>query len=221
MSHVLSIDEVKAFQDFYGLAVDGIWGPKTQAQWDKAFPMLVKVPDDWSHSYLAPPSPDYSAMVAYYGQPGDTSQHTRISCPWPLYTSWDNDGDGRLKSGGDRVSGISCHKKIADPLSAVLATLWEELGIEKIKAYGLDLYGGCYNNRKTRGGTSTSKHAWAAAIDFDPARNGNQTPWHKDRVGQPGYAHMPEEVIQIFEHYGFLSGGRAWGRDAMHFQYTT
>lgn len=63
-------------------------------------------------------------------------------------------------------------------------------------------------------------NSWAAAIDINADQNRFQTPWQKDKIGQRGYANMPVEFIEIFESFGWKSGAKAWGKDAMHFQLT-
>ena len=38
----------------------------------------------------------------------------------------------------------------------------DHYGMEKVRELGLDLYGGCFNNRSIIGGKATSMHAWAS-----------------------------------------------------------
>ena len=190
--------------------LDGLTGPKTS-----------KAKSDWLYcrdktalqvSPTSPPEDDYHSMVAYYGQPGDESKLGKIVFPYPMRLAWDK---------SITVNGSSqCHTRMIAPLLAALTELLDTYGIEWIKEHGLDLYGGIYKNRNTRGGVTKSKHAWGAAIDLNPSTNGNKTPWRADKIGQKGYADMPLEAIVIFERHGFKSGGRAWTRDAMHFQFT-
>ncbi len=157
------------------------------------------------------PKPDQASMVAYYGEPGDESKLTTFDPPYPMFLAWDTDTP---------VTKIRCHAKIATPLELSLTEIRDVLGLEYIDAHDLDLYGGCYNYRNSRNSTNLSTHAYGAAIDLNPDDNANRTPWHKDKIDHEGYASMPLEVIEIFEKYGFKSGARAWGRDAMHFQFT-
>jgi hypothetical protein len=107
-----------------------------------------------------------------------------------------------------------CHRKVKDSLEAVLKDLLDTFGLPYLTEYGLDVYGGCYNFRKKRGGGSYSKHAWGVAIDINPAENGLHTPW-------PEEATMPADVIDLFERHGWKSLGSLIGRDAMHFEATT
>ena len=172
----------------------------------KAKPKPVK------RSRSKPPSPDTDSMVAYYGRAGNEANLVRIPTPYRMVLSWDK---RRV------VTTLRCHQKIAKPLTGALTQIAAEFTQTQIEAMGLHLYAGIFNDRSVRGGRSKSKHAWGAAIDLNPEDNGNRTPWREDRISQPGYASMPVRIIEIFEEWGFKSGARAWGRDAMHFQYTT
>jgi hypothetical protein len=51
-------------------------------------------------------------------------------------------------------------------------------------------YGGVYNFRKKRGGTSYSLHAYGAAIDLDADDNSFRAAW-------PVAADMPLEIIEV------------------------
>lgn len=150
------------------------------------------------------PARGEASIRAYYGPPGE-SQLVRVDPPYPMRIAWDPDVPLRT---------ITCHRLVADSLVEVLAAIHARLGAAGIRHHGLDLYGGCYNFRKMRGGASWSTHAWGIAIDLDPARNGLRTPW-------PAEAAMPVEAIELFEAAGWTSLARAIGRDAMHFQATS
>lgn len=190
--------------------LDGVMGPRTARA--KAQFLANRATD---LNLIAPPEPpasDYSSMVNYYGKPGDESQLVSFKFPYPMVLAWDK---------SVKVTKSRCHKRIEKPLVAALQELLDTYGLEWIKAHGLDLFGGIYNNRNARGGRTKSKHAWGAAIDLNPATNGNKTKWREDKIGQPGFADMPLEAIVIFERHGFKAAARAWGRDAMHMQFTT
>lgn len=188
---------------------DGVGGPMTHAAFDRIFAGYL--PQVQIGRTDGPPEPDEASMIAYYGQPGDESQLVPFKMPYEMCLAWDR---------GHKMTWHRCHRRMKAPLEAALADVLKHFGPEGIDRHGLNLYAGCYNHRPVRGGTTTSKHAWGAAIDLNPDANGNSTPWHPDRIGQPGYATMPLAAVEIFEAHGFKHGGRAWGRDAMHFQYT-
>ena len=84
-----------------------------------------------------------------------------------------------------------------------------------MKELGLDLVGGCFNNRPMLGGSKPSMHAYGIAWDLDPERN--QLKWdHKLAVfATPKY----EKFWAIVEQYGATSLGRERDFDWMHFQF--
>lgn len=196
---------------FYRGEIDGLWGP-----------MSSDAHEGFRHSErserleevyeTAPPSPDYDSMCRTFGEPGDETNLESFSLPYPMKLAWDM---------GTTVDTSRCHRKIVKPLRGALQEILDTFGYAWIQGHGLDLFGGIYNFRKVRGGSSTSKHSWGVAIDLNPEDNRNRVPWVDGKQGSTGYATMPAEVIEIFEKHGFKSAARAWGRDAMHFQYTT
>ena len=191
--------------------IDGIDGKMTRGARERwLLSRKVNIEVEASPSVLVPAS-DYSSMVSFYGHPGDEGNLQRIALPYAMRLAWDK---------SVRVTSTRVHKKIAKPLVQALTDLLNHYGHEGLRKHGLDLFGGVYNNRNTRGGRKKSTHAWGAAIDLNPAENGNRLPWYANKVGQKGFGTMPVEAVEIFEARGFKHGGRAWGRDAMHFQYT-
>lgn len=158
------------------------------------------------------PSPDYHSMVRHYGPPCKESNLVRIRFPYKmrLYS----------RSAPANLVGHRVHKKAAASLVAALQEIKDTYGMAWIREHGLDVFGGIFNCRSTRGGSSKSKHSWGAAIDLNPNENRNRQKWRKDKIGHPGWANMPIEAINIFKKHGWKSGAKAWGRDAMHFQRT-
>jgi hypothetical protein len=147
-----------------------------------------------------------------------------FSPPFPMYTAWEP---------YVQVRSISIHRLVKPMLESALrevyasarliikhkygfdhSTAWfDEMTMQLLKALNLDKYGGGFNYRLKRGGTSLSTHSYGIAIDLDPAHNA---------MGSTKYA-MPLWVVKIFEKRGFVWGGRWRGRskDAMHFQLAT
>lgn len=170
---------------------------------------IIESPPNFKYS---PPTDKTSVLNSFYGTPSKNYPHlTVIRVPYEMVLSWDQ---------SKNVTKISCHKKAAESLLWVLSQIQKTFGQEGILEHGLHLYGGCYNYRRMRGGSNWSRHAYGAAIDINPDENGLRTPWRADKVGQKGYGTMPVKAIEIFEKAGWKSGGRAWSRDSMHFQYT-
>lgn len=144
-------------------------------------------------------------IIAKYGQPGDIKNFVQVNTPFPMRISWD------LKT---IVHKITCHKLIADPLYTSLADILTHYGSDKVKQFGIDIFGGCFSYRQMRGGKDWSRHSWAIAIDLDPLRN--QLKWKKDRAqfAKPEYKPM----IDIFYKHGFINLGVESNYDWMHFE---
>tara|TARA_R110000868_G_scaffold316527_1_gene577403 strand:- start:22 stop:486 length:465 start_codon:yes stop_codon:yes gene_type:complete len=129
----------------------------------------------------------------------------KIKLPYPMRIAWDLDSS---------VNSMMCHKLVADNFIAVFNELLSVYGYDKIKELGIDLFGGCFNYRKMRGGNALSMHSWGIAIDLDPARNLLKESSKTARFARPEYKAM----IDIFYKHGFISLGRERNMDFMHFQ---
>jgi len=197
-------------QGFYHGKIDGLWGKMSNAALEAKLKADQPKP---ASSDIRPPASDYKSVCQVFGKPGDESKLVVVESPYPIYYQ------------GTKTR-LRCHKLIAKPLVAALKETLDTYGLEWIKKHKLDQYDGCYNFRKSRNSNATSKHCWGIAIDLNADENRNKQPWVNGKQGQkiPGtsrrYASMPKEFIDIMKKHGFKSGGEAWGRDAMHFQFT-
>lgn len=144
-------------------------------------------------------------IIAKYGQPGDVKNFKVITLPYPMRVAWD------LKTS---VNKMQCHKLVADQFVSVFSGILAAYGKDQITSLGIDLYGGCYNFRQMRGGTSWSRHSWAIALDLDPERNLLHETHATARFARPEY----KKMIDIFYANGFLSLGRERDYDWMHFE---
>ena len=193
--------------------IDGLWGPQT----DFAYDCLVylrehdKLPPPWRD---LPPGPNprrwpdekpESKLINYYGQPGDQSNLVRATSPYTLKLAWDK---------SKTLTSFMCHKKVKNSIERVLGHTLNYYGLEKIGELRLDLFGGCYNKRKKRGGTTWSTHSWGIALDFDPERN--QLRWGRERAhfAKPEY----DKWWAFWEDEGWISLGRTENYDWMHVQ---
>ena len=192
----VSKERVKRVQRRVGASADGVFGRDTFGAVEDALGIV-------STDYNGIPADTYRDLVDTYGRPGDENLLTKIKFPYPMRLAWDH---------STTVKTSRVHRLAKKDLVSILQQI-KSLGGDFIREHGLDLYGGIFNPRKIRGGSSWSRHAWGIAIDLNPDENGLRTPW-------PGRASMPVEVVEIFEDAGWKSGARAWGRDAMHFQRT-
>jgi hypothetical protein len=147
--------------------------------------------------------PRQRECASFYGKPG--TGHMMLDLPYPMKLAWDQHVI---------VKRITIHKKCAGSALKVLEKTKAHYGMEKIKDLGLDLFGGCYNNRPMRGGTALSMHAYACAIDFDPSRNFLRWNHNKARLAKPD----ADAFFEFWEEEGWTSLGRAKDFDWMHVQ---
>lgn len=143
-------------------------------------------------------------ITAKYGKPGAANLVT-IKLPYRMRVAWDLT---------QTVGAIQCHRLIADRLLAVFTDLLAHYGLAELQRLGIDLYGGCYNYRPMRGGTSWSRHAWGIAIDLDPARNLLRETKRTARFARPEYKPM----VAIFYKHGFVGLGPEKDYDWMHWE---
>lgn len=189
--------KIKAIQRRVGVAQDGIVGPKTVA----AIMAALDVPDEPAPQAW-PTQAQVRAGKSIFGAPG-SSKLVRITPPYQLYYD------------GGRVSTIAVHALVRDQVLAVLREVLAVYGADKIRALGLDQYGGCYNYRQTTGGSSLSMHAWGIALDWMPERNGYRVQAPEAVLSGPEYAAWWD----IWERHGAVSLGRACNKDWMHVQF--
>jgi hypothetical protein len=146
-------------------------------------------------------------IISKYGKPNVTGEGylVTINLPYPMRLAWDTD---------TIVHKMRCHKLVADKFLAVFNEIHREYGYAKIKELGIDLFGGCFNFRKMRGGDDWSTHSWGISLDLDPARNQLKETSKTARFARPEY----KKMIDIFYKHGFIGLGPEENRDWMHFQ---
>lgn len=145
------------------------------------------------------------------GDPHDTSQHVEVVCPWSL--------------NGGKTKSITIHKMFADSLSRCLNYIWEHPLVGKSQAkiveLGYDVFDGSWVVRPIAGTTEPSMHAYAAAMDWNAAKNPQHAPesetLFKTEKTEPPNGSL---IIWVFEQEGWTCGIR-WSPkyiDAMHIQ---
>jgi hypothetical protein len=146
-------------------------------------------------------------VISKYGKPNVTGDGylVTILLPYPMRLAWDTE---------TIVHKMRCHKLVSGRFLAVFNELLRVYGYAKIKELGIDLFGGCFNFRKMRGGNDWSMHSWAIAIDLDPGRNQLKETSKTARFAKPEY----KQMIDIFYKHGFISLGREKNYDWMHFE---
>lgn len=141
-----------------------------------------------------------------YGQPSENPRFLKtIKLPYPMRLSWDKNVI---------VTKMRCHEKVADDFLNIFQEILNDYGLDRIKKYGLDIFGGCFNFRKMRNGRDWSRHSWGIAIDLDPENNGLNTNFRDARFSSQKY----DKLHEIFEKHGFLNLGKEKGFDAMHWE---
>jgi len=146
-------------------------------------------------------------IISKYGKPNVTGEGylMTIQLPYPMRLAWDTD---------TLVHSMRCHKLVGARFLAVFNEIHRVYGYDRIKELGIDLFGGCFNFRKMRGGNDWSTQSWGIAIDLDPSRNQLKETSKTARFARPEYKAM----IDIFYKHGFESLGREKNYDWMHFQ---
>lgn len=191
--------------------IDGLWGHVTSDAVEALihFDTYGKLPEPWREADATgvrgnvwPPQTE-AKLIAFYGNVG--TNQTQIVVPYPHRIAWEPQR---------KVTKITCHKKVAPSLQRVLGRVLAHYGRDGVRDLGLDLFGGCLNVRRMRGGTAWSTHAWGIALDYDPENN--QLKWGRDRAtfAKPAY----EKWWQIWEAEGWSSLGRRKNYDWMHVQ---
>jgi hypothetical protein len=187
--------ETLKFQTTNGLKPDGVVGPKT---WQ----FITRVSNNTPLSQKWPKQ-GYTTMVNFYGPVGENQ--TSLELPYKLKLAWNSKIE---------LSKITCNQKVASSLHKIFDNTLKVYGHANIVKLRLDMFGGCLNVRRMRGGTSWSTHSWGAAVDLDP--DNNQLKWGRDRAsfGKAEY----EDFWKIVEAEGWVSLGRKRNMDFMHFQ---
>ncbi|ORE90623.1 hypothetical protein ATO13_21926 [Stappia sp. 22II-S9-Z10] len=198
--------------------IDGLSGPNTGAALERfrTYVSLGSEPEPWRAEndpdeegailFTSQVWPRQNAVTAFYGQAGGPQCTAgKVNVPFRLKIAWNKT---------QQVSRFSCHEKVAQPMERVFQRIADAYSQADISRHGFDLFGGCYNYRKMRGGSSLSMHSWGIAIDLDPERN--QLKWGKDRA----YFARPEcaEFLRCWKSESFVSLGAARDYDWMHFQ---
>jgi hypothetical protein len=150
------------------------------------------------------PKQDYASMVKFFGPVGENQ--AKVMSPYEMVLTWDRSAKVRF---------ITCHEKVVAPLTRILVKTMDAYGGDQIRALGLNLFSGCLNVRKMRGGSSWSIHSWGAAVDIDDERNRLEWGKNKAQLAKPEY----EEFWRIVESEGAVSLGRQKNYDWMHFQF--
>jgi hypothetical protein len=199
--------EVNPFDGYWGAQTDHVFESLQELEEKGELPENWRDDEDINTREATTPNPQQwpleSELERYYGAVGQNQ--TRIQLPYKHVIAWDT---------SQAITSFSCHEKVADSLLRVLNRVLSHYGEEKIKALGLDMFGGCLNVRKIRGGNRYSTHSWGISIDYNPAQN--KLRWGKDKAqfAKPEY----DMWWKCWEDEGWISLGRLKDYDWMHVQ---
>lgn len=192
-------------------SIDGYWGPQTDFAFEvlKEFLETGVMPLPWRD--ITPldinpnnwPKQDEVSMNNFFGDVGENQ--SRLQLPYAHRLSWDK---------RKIVNSFYCNTKVHDSLNKVLTNVLNQYGIEEIKRLRLDIWGGCLNVRKMRGGTKWSTHSWGVALDYDPENN--RLKWGRDKASFANSEY--DKWWEFWEEEGWTSLGRTKNYDWMHLQ---
>lgn len=184
--------------------IDGFVGPQTRLALEKWQDHLRDVdPSKEAVAHLPSTFPRQADAEKLFGKPGEN--HALLDLPYPMRIAWDK---------GTEIHKITINAKCADSAGRALKRVNEIYGYERLRALGLDLFGGCFANRPMRGGSRLSMHAYAAAIDINP--EANQLRWGSDQAAMAKSECAP--FLDAFAAEGWISLGRERNFDWMHLQ---
>lgn len=169
--------------------------------WRDTVPGAVVSPDTPARTQW----PRQKDVEAFYGPVG--SNQVTLALPFPFRIAWEPERT---------VTRMQCHKKCSTSFFNIWKKTLEHYGHAEIVRLRLDMFGGCLNVRKMRGGSRWSMHSWGIAMDVDPDRN--QLKFHRDQAELDDPPYKPFWDIVYGE--GFLSLGLEKDYDFMHMQAT-
>lgn len=146
--------------------------------------------------------PTQAECPSFYGDAATVKASlVNVQCPWLM--------NGKTHT-------IQVHSKCAASLERVLNYIWEYCGKsqDKIHSFEYDIFDGSYVPRNIAGTSTPSVHSYAAALDFDAARNQQLDPLSKTTFKENSL------IVYAFKAESWVWGGD-WtpaSIDAMHFQ---
>ena len=141
----------------------------------------------------------------FYGEMGENQ--VRCQLAYPMKLAWDK---------SSRITSFSCHKLVCTQMELIFEDIVKFYGSKGVVELGLDLFGGCLNVRKMRGGKGRySMHSWGIAVDLNPEENKLRWKADKARFARPEY----QKYWEIVEGHGAVSLGRERNFDYMHWQF--
>jgi hypothetical protein len=159
------------------------------------------------HSNLKSKYPSYNKLDEFYGTVDEIpSKLIKVKIPYIHNLAWNIN---------QKITYVSCHKLIAEPYQNILEEVFKVYNKDVYKL-NLNVFGGCYNKRKMRGGNKWSTHSYGIAFDYDPENN--QLKWGRDKAefAKPDYA----DWLNIWNKYDAINLGEVKNYDWQHFQFS-
>ncbi len=190
----------KLIQNHLKLKADGIPREKTCAAIKKALGLVPQT--KW------PSQSEVRSGKSIFGVAAKQANLVTIDLPYPMKLSWEMT---------TTTQKLRCHHLVAESLKNIFQNTLDHYGLERLSELGLDVLGGCFNNRAIIGGKATSLHAWGIAIDIDPNHNGLNEHAPKARLSRADY----DAFWKFVEQEGATSLGKERDYDWMHFQFAS
>ena len=194
-----TINAIKQAKELYGLEVN--------AKLTTQFLELFGISAIQDREDLKLPFDTTADLISHYGTVNKISYYDLVKAklPYPMKLAWNTK---------IQISKFACHKEAKDDIERLFKEVLDHYGIDRIKELKLDLFGGCYNKRKIRGGNRWSTHAFGIAIDLAPQFN--QLHWKEDKAifAKPEY----DKFWEIVYRNNFYSLGKEKGYDFQHIQ---
>lgn len=140
---------------------------------------------------------------AIYGQTSQEVEKNLVSITWcPIWTNQ------RIRM--TRVNGV------VDSIKKIMLEIQRH---PELKKYVVNI-GGAYLYRKIKGTNRQSTHSYGTAIDIN-VKYSRYWLWDKEAksLNSKDRNQIPKLLIDIFERYGFIWGGKWYHYDTMHFEF--
>jgi hypothetical protein len=197
----------------------GAWGLRVGSRWiphddgsDKGLEETLRDPDLEDMMRFPYPRGPIAPRLEQHGDPGRARVEALFDAVY-LGAPGGRPELARVALDGELVR---VHRRVAPSLERVD----EALGAHIARNAGLRAFlhplGGGHVDRRVRGETRRSPHAWGIAVDIATA---TADYWRWDRGPLRWRNRVPEEIVQAFEAQGWIWGGRWAHYDTMHFEY--
>ena len=146
-------------------------------------------------------------IIKIFGRPGDDRNLVTVQMPYERKIDF--------LTPMPLTKRMQCHKLVAPIFQKIHREVLEYYGMNRIKELEIDLFGGCYNFRKMRGGNDWSRHSWGIAEDLSTKKNSLNMGAKKAQFAKAEY----RPLMEAYYDNGFVNQGIEKGFDYMHFEF--